>query len=173
MGRPRQGLFRTRGARLRIQRPADLAGRQIARSRRQGRRLSDLRARTQLQHQLRLPLDDQRRGLGRARQALSARLFGRPGGGVRAARIRDHPPRAAGRRADLGRLPVGQPLRDDPGAGTISAARRDRAVLRRRAAVPAHGEADRPRGAGRLGVQRAVLLPGAARLPQDHRTRPS
>ena len=48
-------------------------------------------------------------------------------------------------------------------------ARRDQALLRRRPAVPAHGEVDRPRGAGRLGVQRPLLLPRAARLPQDHR----
>ena len=35
------------------------------------------------------------------------------------------PTGATGRGADLGRLPVGQPLRDDPGIGAISAARRD------------------------------------------------
>ena len=34
----------------------------------------------------------------------------------------DHAPRTTGRRADLGRLSVGESLRNDPGAGTISAA---------------------------------------------------
>lgn len=38
-----------------------------------------------------------------------------------------------------------------------------------RGIVPPHGKADRPRGAGRRGVQRALPFPGAARLPQDHR----
>ena len=58
------------------------------------------------------------------RQALRRRLFGGAGGDLRAAGIRRsaHPSDLAGR-ADLGRLPVGQPLLDDPGARAVSAAR--------------------------------------------------
>ena len=48
-------------------------------------------------------------------------------------------------------------------------ARGDQALLRRRHPVRPPGKADRPPGAGGGPVQRAVLLPRAARLPQDHR----
>ena len=57
------------------------------------------------------------------------------------------------RRADLGRLPVGQPLLDHPGARAVHAGRQDQPVLRRRHAVPPHGPAARRQDAG----LRAVL----------------
>jgi hypothetical protein len=45
------------------------------------------------------------------------------------------------RRADLGRLPVGQPLRHRAGARELSETRRDQSQIRRRHAVRAHGAA--------------------------------
>ena len=66
----------------------------------------------------------------------------------------------------LGRLPVRQPLLDDPGARAISPRAPDQAVLQRRHAVSPGCER---LGARRRAVQRTVLLRRAARLPQDHR----
>ncbi len=73
------------------------------------------------------------------------------------------------RRADLGRLSVGQPLLDHPGARAIHAGGRDQPVVQRRHAVQAHGAADRRQGAGLRLVQRALLFRRAARLSKDHR----
>ncbi len=84
----------------------------------------------------------------------------------------DSPVQDAGgsrRRADLGRLPVGQPLLDHPGARAVHAGRQDQPDVRRRHAVPSPGPAARRQGAGLRAVQRALLLRRAARLPQDHR----
>ena len=73
------------------------------------------------------------------------------------------------RRADLGRLSIRQPLRDHPGARSVSQVRPDQAVVQRRHVVQPHGAFDRRQGAGGVAVQRAVLLRRAARFPQSHR----
>ena len=132
-------------------------------------RVPDLRAGPQLRRERRVPLDGERRRLDGPRQALRRRLLGLARRGVRAAGVAG--PGAGGPqgRDDLGRLPVGQPLRDDPGARAVHAARRHQALVRRRAAVPADGARDRPQDSGGVALQRAVLLPRAARLPQGHR----
>ncbi len=72
------------------------------------------------------------------------------------------------RRADLGRLPVRQPLRVDPGAGNLHAEGADQPVVQRRHAVQAHGAAARRQDPGGNPVLRALLPRRAARLPQDH-----
>ena len=93
----------------------------VARPGRQGRRDADLREGPHLRHQLRLPLDRQRRRLEGPRQALRRCLLGVARGIFVPA---DSPVQNAGgsrRRADLGRLPVGQPLLDDPGARAVHA----------------------------------------------------
>ena len=73
------------------------------------------------------------------------------------------------RRADLGRLPVGQPLLDHPGARAVHAAGPDQSVVRRRHAVQPHGAAARRQDPGLHAVLRPVLLRRAARLPQGDR----
>ena len=72
-------------------------------------------------------------------------------------------------RSDRGRLPVGQPLLDHPGARAIHAGGQDQPDLRRRHAVPSARPADRRQGAGLGAVQRPLLLRRAARLPQSDR----
>src|SRR5712692_3868985 len=76
--------------------------------------------------------------------ALRGRLFGLARGRLRRAGVEC--PRAEGSRgrADLGRLSVGQPLFDDPGARVVHAGRGDQALLRRRADLQPHGAALRP-----------------------------
>ena len=88
MGRRGEGLLHGRRARLRI--PGDRAvdRRQGARPGRQGRRDADLREGPHLRHQLRLPLDRQRRGREGPRQALRRRLFGVAGAASSCRRIR-------------------------------------------------------------------------------------
>ena len=169
MGGRREGvLFRCR-ARLRVSRAADLARRHVSRSRRQGRRLPDLRAGAELRRKRRLPLDGQRRRRVRPRQALCRMLLGVALRDLRPGRVR-HPPAGRPRRgAGLRRLPVGQPLLHHPGPRRVPGARRHRALLRRRAPVPPARAAGRRQGAGGEPVQRAVLLRRAARLPQGGR----
>ena len=76
---------------------------------------------------------------------------------------------------DLAGVPISVGYQSGSHYSTIQAlehylpAGRDQPVVRRRHAVQPHGAADRPQDAGRVAVQRAVLLPRAARLPQDHR----
>ena len=72
--------------------------------------------RPQVRRHLRLPLDGERRRLEGPRQALWRCLFGLALRHLRAAGLQDQDAGGPRRRADLGRLPVGQPLRDDPGA---------------------------------------------------------
>src|SRR6516164_11227357 len=68
MDRRREGLLHRRGTRLRVSRAGPLDRRPAPRQGwREGRRLPILRARAQRRCQLRLPLDRQRRGLGRPR----------------------------------------------------------------------------------------------------------
>ena len=131
--------------------------------------MQSLRARPRSRCELRLPLDGRRCGIEGQGPALCRRLFGGAVGRLRAGRLADQEARGSRRRADLGRLPVRQPLLDHPGARTLSAGRQDQPVVRRRHAVQAHGAADRRQGAGLVAVQRALLLRRAARLPQDHR----
>ena len=76
--------------------------------------------------------------------------------------------------ADLAGVPIsvgfqsGSPLCVDPGAGNLHAEGSDQAVVQRRHAVQAHGDAARRPGAGGDLVLGAVLSRRAARLPQDH-----
>ena len=77
--------------------------------------------------------------------------------------------RGSGRGADRGRLPVGQPLLDHPGARAVHAGGQDQSELRRRHAVSPARPIDRRQGAGVGAVQRTLLLRRATRLPQDHR----
>ena len=94
--------------------------------------------------QLRLPLDRQCGGLSRPRQNLCRRLFGRAVRDFRAARIRHSLAGRPCRHGDLGRVPIGQPLLDDPGPRAIHAVpRHHQALLRRGHAVQPHGGANR------------------------------
>ena len=122
-----------------------------------------------LGRELRLPLDRRRRRLEGQRQALRRRLFGLAVRRLRARGLAGQAARGSRRRADLGRLPVGQPLLDHPGARAVHAGRQDQSDLRRRHAVPPPRPAARRQGAGLDAVQRPLLLRRAARLPQDHR----
>ena len=122
-----------------------------------------------LGHQLRLPLDRQCRGREGPRQALRRRLFGVAVRRLRAAGFEDQIAGGSRRRADLGRLPVGQPLRDHPGARAVHAARPDQPLVQRRHAVQPHGPAVRGQDPGLHAVLGAVLLRRAARLPQGDR----
>ena len=124
MGGRGEGLFHGRGPRLRVPR----AGRSrptasTTQHGRQGRRLPEHREGPRRQRQLRLPLDGQRRRLARATASSTPTpIRFRPAGIFVPA---DSPIEDAGgprRRADLGRLPVGQPLRDHPGARAVHAA---------------------------------------------------
>ena len=123
MGRRGERVFRRRGSRLRIPRDHGFDKRQRPSARQQGRRLPDAGSRPRLQRQRRLPLDDERRRLERPRQALRRVLFGFAVRHLRAAGFAGADAGRSRRRADLGRLPVGQPLRDHPGARAISQAR--------------------------------------------------
>ena len=89
------------------------------------------------QRELRLPLDGGRGRLEGQGPALWRCLFGLAFGHFRAAEFADQDTGAARGRADFGRLPVGQPLRDHPGARTLHAARQDQSDVRRRHAVRA------------------------------------
>ena len=119
-----KGYFAERRPRLRVPRRTALGERAAARSRRSGRRVSDDREGPHVGRELRLPLDGERRRLGGTRQAVCRLLFGGAGGHLRAGGFAGHRARAACRRADLGGLPVGQPLFGDPGAGAVHADRR-------------------------------------------------
>ena len=132
-------------------------------------RLPEHRAGPRRRRELRLPLDGQRRGLERPRQALRRRLLGRARGNLRCRRLSHTHAGRSGRRADLGRLPVGQPLFDDPGAGAVPAARRDQPDVRGRHAVSPPGASDRRQEPGGGAVQRSLLPRRAARLPQGDR----
>ena len=68
----------------------------------------------------------------------------------------------AGRRADLGWLPVGQPLRHPAGAGAVLARRADQAFLWRGHAVWPHASLPRGRRARLHAFQRPLLLRRAA-----------
>ena len=70
----------------------------------------------------------------------------------------------SGRRADLGRLPVGQPLRHHPGARALHAARQDQPGVLRRHAVRAARQPARRQVAGLDAVLGPVLPRRAARL---------
>ena len=169
VGRRAEGLLRRRRPRLRLPGNRAVERRQGARAGRQVRRDAVLREGTHLGHLLRLPLDRERRGRQGPRQALWRCLFGFAVRRVRAAGFEDHLARAARRRADLGRLPVGQPLRDDPGARAVHAARPDQPLLQGGHAVRPHGPAVRGQDPGLHAVLGAVLLRRAARLPQGDR----
>ena len=164
-----KGYFRDEGLDYVFQELIQSTGGQASRQGRQGRRLSIVRKGPHRRHQLRLPLDGRhRRGVG-PRQAVPGRLFGDAVGRVRARGFAHPHARGSGRRAHFGGLPVGQPLRHHPGAGTISAARQDRAELRRRHAVRADGEIHRRPVARGDAVLRALLLRRATGLSQDPR----
>ena len=92
-----------------------------------------------LRRELRLPLDGRRRRLEGQGPALRRRLFGRAGRRVRAEGLAGAEAGGSRRRADRGRLPVGQPLLDHPGARAVHAGRQDQPHLRRRHAVPPPG----------------------------------
>ncbi len=131
--------------------------------------MQSLETRPHLGCELRLPLDRRRRGLEGQGPALCRRLFGRAVRRVRPGEFAGEDARGSRRRADRGRLPVGQPLLDHPGARTVHAARQDQPHLRGRHAVPPARPVARRQDAGLRAVLRAVLLRRAARLPQDHR----
>lgn len=78
-------------------------------------------------------------------------------------------PRGPRGRADLGRLPVRQPLLDHSGARAVHAARTHQAELRGWPAVRAHGQAARGPVAGLRAVLRPILLRRAARLAESDR----
>ena len=151
-----EGLLRRRRPRLRVPRRAALAERAAARPRRSGRRLPDDREGPHVRRELRLPLDGERRRLGGARQAVCRLLFGGAGGHLRAGGFAQSPRRSS--------LPACRSRWATSRAATTRRSRRwsstcrsatISAVVRRRAAVPADGEADRRRGAGGVAVQRA------------------
>ena len=100
MGGRGEGLFPRRGSRLRIPRDGARHRRQDPRQRQQGRRLSVVRGRPQVERELRLPLDRQRRGLERPRQHVHRRLFGGAGRHLRAANSKIKTP------ADLAGVPI-------------------------------------------------------------------
>ena len=121
------------------------------------------------ERELRLPLDRERGGLARPRQALCRCLFGGAGGIFVPA---DSPIRTP---EDLAGVPISVGFQSGSHYSTIQALeqylprRPDQPVVRGRHAVPPHGAADRRQGAGRRAVQRPVLLRRAARLPQGDR----
>ena len=164
-----KGYFKDEGLDYVFREIVQSVGRRGAPARRQGRRDADLRARPQVRRLLRLPLDGQRRRHQGPRQALWRCLSGLDLRHLRAGGLKGEDAGGSRRRADLGRLPVRQPLRHDPGARAVHAAGQDQPVVQGRAAVRPHGEADQRRGAGLHAVLRAVLLRRAARLPQGGR----
>ena len=119
--------------------------------------------------ELRLPLDGQRGGLERPRQALCRCLLSRAFGHFRSCRLSHTHAGRPRRGADLGRLPVGQPLFDDPGAGAVPDARRDQPQLRGRHAVSPPRAPDRGQEPGGRTVQRSLLPRRATRFPQGDR----
>ena len=88
------------------------------------------------QRELRLPLDGQRRGLVGHGKLYADAYSVSPAAVFVPPEFADQGSRGSGRRADLGRLPVGQPLFDDPGARAVHAAQGHQALLRRRHPVP-------------------------------------
>ncbi len=170
MGCRGEGLLRRRRARLRVQGGDPHERRQGARpAGQEGRRLSDLRGRAHLRRELRLPLDRERRRLERPRQTVGRCLFGRAGRHLRASGFAGEAAGGSRGRADLGGLPVGQPLFERAGARAISSGRPDQPVVCRGHAVQAPRQPARRQVAGFRLVQRSLLLRRAARLPQDHR----
>ena len=170
MDRRGEGVLHGRGPRLRVSR-ADPLDRWAAprHGRPEDRRLSVVGAGPQRRCQLRLPLDRQCRGLFRPRPALCRPLFSGAGRGLRRGRFAGPRPGRPRRCTDFGRLAIGQPLLDDPGARTLSAGRQDQPVVPGRHVVPPHGIADRSPSPSRGIVQRPLLLRRAARFPQNHR----
>ena len=164
-----KGYFKDEGLDYEFREAGAVERRRVAAARRQGRRDADLRARPQVRHLLRLPLDGERRRHQGPRQALRRCLSGLDLRHLRAAGLQGEDAGGSRRRADLGRLPVGQPLRHDPGARAVHAAGQDQPVVQGRAAVRPHGEAAQRRGAGLHAVLRAVLFRRAARLPEGGR----
>ena len=168
-----EGLLQGRRPRLRLPGAHQVDRRRASLQGRQGRRHAALRARPHLGRELRLPLDGRRRRLEGQGPALCRRLFGRAVRRVRAGGFAGQEAGGPRRRADRGRLPVGQPLFDHPGARAVHAARQDQSHVRGRHAVPSARPAHRRQGAGLRAVLRALLLRRAARLPQRSSTRPS
>ena len=78
-------------------------------------------------------------------------------------------PRRSCGRADLGRLSIGKPLLDHPGAGAVHGGRRDQPDVRGRHAVSPDGAVDRGQEPGGGAVQRALLSRRATGLPQGDR----
>ena len=163
-----EGLLRRRGTRLRVPRADPLDRRPASQQGRLGR-FPEHREGPRGRRELRLPLDGGGRRLERPCAALCRCLLRLAGRHLRARRFA-HP--HAGRPcrcADLGGLPVGQPLFDDPGAGAVPAARPDQPHIRGRHAVPPPRTLDRRQEPGGGAVQRSVLSRRAARLSQGDR----
>jgi len=159
MGGGRKRLFPRRGARLRVPRTGARDRRQDSRQGRQGRRVPIVRRRAQVECQLRLSLDGERRSLQGHRPYVYRRLFGVTGGHFRAGRFKGEVAGRSCRRADFGRLSIRQPLCHRAGARALSQGRPDQAQLCRRHAVQAYGATDRRQGAGGEPVQRALSPP--------------
>ena len=133
-------------------------------------RLPELRGRPHRRRELRLPLDGQRRGRRTATASCgpTSTRWRPPASSC----PQDSPIRKPGgprRRADLGRLPVGQPLRHDPGARAVPAARQinlsfGEGMLFKRLDNLLEGKTP-----GLDPVQRPLLPRRAAGLPQGHR----
>jgi hypothetical protein len=143
-----KGYFKDEGSGLHLPRDGAVDRRQDPRQGQQGRRLSVVRGRPQVGRELRLPLDGECRSRVRARPAQPRRLFGGAVGHFRGAGFADQDAGRPRRRADLGRLPVRFALCVDPGAGKLHAEGPDQAVVQRRHAVQADGDAAGRPGAG-------------------------
>ena len=87
--------------------------------------------------------------------------------------IRRSRPGRPRRRADLGRLPIRQPLLDHPGARALRAGGQDQPVLQRRHAVQADGAAPRAQGAGRRRSSAVPITSPSSSGSARSSTRPS
>ena len=119
--------------------------------------------------ELRLSLDRRRCSLEGQGPALCRCLFGVAVRRLRADGLAHQEARGSGRRADLGRLPIRQPLFDDPGARAVHAGRQDQStfadgMLFNRLDLLLDGKAP-----AIVVVIWPVLFRGAAWLSEDHR----
>ena len=132
--------------------------------------LPDVREGPHDRHRLRVPLDGQcSRVDPGARKNVRRRLLGLASGHLRAAGIKNPHAGPTRRRKHFGRIPVRQPLLGNPGARAIYGCERYSPLVLGRNAFPPHGTIDRAQGSGGLALQRPLLFPRAARLPQSHR----
>ena len=144
-----KGYFRAEGLDYEFREQVRATGGKIHDQGRQGRRVPIVRARPQVERELRLPLDRQCRGLERPRPHVHRRLFGGAGRNLRCRRFSRSKRRpispACRSRSAISPAAITPPCRRWK---PISSPDEIKLNLRRRHAVRAHGEADRRHRAG-------------------------